>query len=159
MNNIRKYSSKQMNMKHLILLFSGLLIGGLAMAQDAPMASTGGVKVVKDNRLDLLIRKQIYINTLAIRNQPGFRVQIISTNKRNEANDIKARVMQLYPDYRTYMDYQAPYFKVRVGDFKSREEAADLREKLSDSFPGGVFVVPAIINVSPEKEAGNEESY
>ncbi len=148
-----------MNMKHLILLFSGLLIGGLAMAQDAPIASTGGVKVVKDPRLDLLIRKQIYINTLSIRNQPGFRVQIISTNKRNEANDIKARVMQLYPDYRTYLDYQAPYFKVRVGDFKNREEAAELRERLTSSFPGGVFVVPAIINVSPEKEAGNEESY
>jgi len=146
-------------MKHLILLFSGLLIGGLAMAQDAPMASTGSVKVVKDARLDLLIRKQIYINTLAIRNQPGFRVQLISTNKRNEANDIKARVMQLYPDYRTYMDYQAPYFKVRVGDFKTREEATELREKLSSSFPGGVFVVPATINVSPEKEGGNEESY
>jgi hypothetical protein len=159
MKIVRNYPSKQMNMKHLILLFSGLLIGGLAMAQDAPIASTGGVKVVKDPRLDLLIRKQIYINTLAIRNQPGFRVQIISTNKRNEANDIKARVMQLYPDYRTYLDYQAPYFKVRVGDFKSREEAAELRERLSGSFPGGVFVVPAIINVSPEKEAGNEESY
>ncbi|PWV48150.1 sporulation related protein [Chitinophaga sp. S165] len=159
MKIIRDYPPKQMNMKHLILLFSGLLIGGLAMAQDAPIASTGGVKVVKDPRLDLLIRKQIYINTLAIRNQPGFRVQIISTNKRNEANDIKARVMQLYPDYRTYLDYQAPYFKVRVGDFKSREEAAELREKLTNSFPGGVFVVPAIINVSPEKEAGNEESY
>ncbi|PSL33495.1 SPOR domain-containing protein [Chitinophaga ginsengisoli] len=145
-------------MKHLILLFSGLLIGGLAMAQETPIASAGGVKVVKDPRLDLLVRKQIYINTLAIRNQPGFRVQVISTNKRNEANDIKARVMHLFPDYRTYLDYQAPYFKVRVGDFKSREEAADLRDKLSDNFPGGIFVVPAIINVTPEKE-GNEESY
>jgi hypothetical protein len=146
-------------MKHLILLFSGLLIGGLAMAQDAPIASIGAVKVVKDSRLDLLVKKQIYINTLAIRNQQGFRVQVISTNKRTEANDIKARVMQLYPDYRTYLDYQAPYFKVRIGDFKTREEATDLREKISNSFPGGIFVVPAIINLSPEKEAGNEESY
>ncbi|MVT09727.1 SPOR domain-containing protein [Chitinophaga sp. ysch24] len=148
-----------MTMKHLLILFSGLLTGTFAWAQDAPIASTGSVKVVKDSRLDLLIKKQIYINTLAIRNQPGFRVQLISTNKRNEASDIKARAMQLYPEYRTYMDYQAPYFKVRIGDFKNRDEAAELREKLSNSFPGGVFVVPAIINLSPEKEAGNEESY
>ncbi|RFM34612.1 SPOR domain-containing protein [Chitinophaga silvisoli] len=148
-------------MKHIIILLSGLLIGTLASAQDNTLtaANTGGVKVVKDSRLDLLIKKQIYINTLAIRNQPGFRVQVISTNKRNEATDMKARVMQLYPDYRTYLDYQAPYFKVRVGDFKTRDEAADLREKLSSSFTGGVFVVPAIINLQPEKEAGNEESY
>jgi hypothetical protein len=149
-----------MTMKQLVILFSGLLISGIAAAQDnAPASNTdGGVKVVKDSRLDLLVKKQIYINTLAIRNQPGFRVQLISTNKRNEANDIKARVMQLYPDYRTYLDYQPPYFKVRIGDFKSREEATDLREKLSNDFPGGIFVVPAIINLSPEKEAGNEEA-
>lgn len=149
-----------MTMKQLIILFSGLLISGIAAAQDNTLASNneGGVKVVKDSRLDLLVKKQIYINTLAIRNQPGFRVQLISTNKRNEANDIKAKVMQLYPDYRTYLDYQPPYFKVRIGDFKSRDEATDLREKLSNDFPGGIFVVPAIINLSPEKEAGNEET-
>ncbi|WP_343672769.1 SPOR domain-containing protein [Chitinophaga sp.] len=148
-------------MKHIIILLSGLLIGTLASAQDNTLtaANTGGVKVVKDSRLDLLIKKQIYINTLAIRNQPGFRVQVISTNKRNEATEMKAKVMQLYPDYRTYLDYQAPYFKVRVGDFKTRDEAADLRDKLSSSFNGGVFVVPATINLQPEKEAGNEESY
>lgn len=149
-----------MIMRQLILLFSGLLISGIAAAQDNALASNneGGVKVVKDNRLDLLVRKQIYINTLAIRNQPGFRVQLISTNKRNEANDIKAKVMQLYPDYRTYLDYQPPYFKVRIGDFKNRDEAAELRDRLSTNFPGGVFVVPAVINVSPEKEGTNEES-
>lgn len=149
-----------MTMKQLILLFSGLLIGGIAVAQDNALAANtgGGVKVVKDGRLDLLIKKQIYINTLAIRNQPGFRVQLISTNKRNEASDIKAKVMQLYPDYRTYLEYQPPYFKVRIGDFKSRDEATDFREKLSSNFPGAIFVVPAIINLSPEKEAGTEES-
>lgn len=100
----------------------------------------------------MLIKKQIYINTLAIRNQPGFRVQIHSSNRRNDANDAKAKVMQLYPQYRTYLDFQAPYFKVRIGDFKTREEATELRDKLSTQFTGGVFVVPAIINVSPEKE-------
>ena len=107
---------------------------------------------MKDARLDILIKKQIYINTLAIRNQPGFRVQVITTNKRNEANDAKAKVMQLFPDHRSYLDFQAPYFKVRIGDFKSREEATELRDKLTQYFSGGVFVVPATINVSPEKE-------
>lgn len=120
-------------------------------AQDTG-ATEGNVKVVKDSRIDVLIKKQIYINTLAIRNQPGFRVQVLTTNKRNEANDAKAKAMQLYPEYRSYLDWEAPYFKVRVGDFKTRQEATDLRNKLSGQFSGGVFVVPTIINVSPEKE-------
>ncbi|WP_295128361.1 SPOR domain-containing protein [uncultured Chitinophaga sp.] len=137
-----------------------LLPAAAIKAQDNTVAdNTGSVKVVKDSRIDVLVKKQIYINTLAIRNQPGFRVQVITTNKRNEANDAKARVMQLFPDYRTYIDYQAPYFKVRIGDFRSRDEATELRNKLTNQFAGGVFVVPAIINVSPDKELSNEEPY
>jgi hypothetical protein len=137
-----------------------VLICGIAVAQDSSFAtaSGGNVKVIKDSRIDMLIKKQIYINTLAIRNQPGFRVQVITTNKRNEANDAKARVMQMYPEYRSYIDFQPPYFKVRIGDFKTREEATELRDRLSDHFPSGVFVVPALINVSPDKETQNEES-
>lgn len=123
----------------------------LLHAQDVT-SGDGPVKVSKDSRIDVLIKKQIYINTLAIRNQPGFRVQVISTNKRNDANEAKAKAMQLFPEYRSYLDFQAPYFKVRIGDFKSREEATALRDKLMDQFSGGVFVVPTIINVSPELE-------
>lgn len=138
-----------------------VLMCGAAVAQDSAFASASGgnVKVIKDSRIDILIKKQIYINTLAIRNQPGFRVQVITTNKRNEAYDAKARVMQSYPEYRSYIDFQAPYFKVRIGDFKTREEATELRDRLSNLFTGGVFVVPAIINVSLDKESQNEESY
>jgi hypothetical protein len=146
-------------MKYLITA-ALVLAGSMAFAQDSTLAANmGNVRVVKDSRIDMLIKKQIYINTLAIRNQPGFRVQVITTNRRTAANEAKARVMQAYPDYRTYLDFQAPYFKVRVGDFKTREEATELREKLSNLFPNGVFVVPAIINVSPDKELLNEDAY
>ncbi|RAJ10745.1 sporulation related protein [Chitinophaga skermanii] len=131
-----------------------LLFATAANAQ----VSDGSVKVVKDSRIDILVKKQVYINTLAIRNQPGFRVQVINTTKRNDANEAKARVMQAFPDVKTYLEYQSPYFKVRVGDFKTRDEATELRDKLSNMFPGGVFVIPTIINLSLDKELMNEES-
>ncbi len=147
----------------------GLLVGGATLAvsaQDNTATTTTtapapvialNTPVVKDARIDVLIRKQIYINTLATRNQPGFRVQVVSTNKRTEANDVKAKVMQMYPQYRTYLDYAAPYFKVRIGDFKSRDEASDLRDKLSSAMTGSIFVVPTTINVTQEKEGTNNE--
>ncbi|MFB6455426.1 SPOR domain-containing protein [Chitinophaga sp. Hz27] len=145
-------------MHKILLLICCLFAGTCVMAQDNATASNGSVKVIKDSRVDVLVKKQIYINSLAIRNQSGFRVQVISTNKRADANEAKQRVMQLYPDVRTYMEFQAPYFKVRVGDYKTREEAGELRDKLSSLFSGGVFVVPSTINVSPDKELSNEES-
>ncbi|PUZ29025.1 hypothetical protein DCC81_06025 [Chitinophaga parva] len=138
----------------------GLLMGAtlVAAAQDntTPVIAANP-PVVKDARIDIMIRKQIYINNLAIRNQPGFRVQVLSTNKRGEANDMKAKIMQQFPQYRTYLDYNAPYFKVRVGDFKSRDEATDLRDKISSSVGGSVFVVPTLINLTADKEPTTNE--
>lgn len=133
-------------------LFLFLFSAAATLRAQNVVTGDGNIKVVKDSRIDILIRKQIYINNLAIRNQPGFRVQVLTTNKRNAALDAKAKVMQLYPEHRSYVDFEAPYFKVRIGDFKTRDEATELRNKLSDLFSGGVFVVPTIINVSPEKE-------
>lgn len=133
-------------------LFFFLLAAVSLRAQDSTGDNYGPVKVTKDSRIDILIKKQIYINTLAIRNQPGFRVQVLTTNRRNDANDAKAKAMQLHPEHRSYIDFQAPYFKVRIGDFKTREEANELRNKLLEQFSGGVFVVPAIINVTPGHE-------
>lgn len=133
-------------------LFIFMLAAVSLRAQDSTMSDYGPVKVTKDSRIDILIKKQIYINTLAIRNQPGFRVQVITTNSRNDAYNAKAKAMQLFPEFRSYIDFQAPYFKVRIGDFSTREEATELRNKLLDQFSGGVFVVPTIINVTPGNE-------
>jgi len=108
--------------------------------------------IVKDPRIDRMIHKQIYTNMLAIRNTAGYRVQVISTMDRNRAMDIKAQLMQLYPDYRTYLSYQSPYFRVRIGDFPDQDSAAQLQEELSKTFPSGVFTVRDIININPEKD-------
>ena len=48
-------------MQKLFILASCLFISSLAMAQDNATATNGNVKVVKDNRLDVLVKKQIYI--------------------------------------------------------------------------------------------------
>lgn len=133
-------------------LFIFMLAAVSLRAQDTATGDDGPVKVTKDSRIDVLIKKQIYINTLAIRNQPGFRVQVITTNSRNDAYNAKAKAMQLFPEFRSYIDFQAPYFKVRIGDFSTREEATELRNKLLNQFSGGVFVVPTIINVTPGNE-------
>jgi hypothetical protein len=108
-------------------------------------------QVFKDSRIDLLIQKQVYINSLALRNIPGFRVQVISTMNRNKATEAKARLMQLFPDYSTYLSYQSPYFRVRIGDFRSRDAAEKLQQELNTYFPNGVFTVRDIIHISPEQ--------
>src|SRR5690242_20094617 len=66
-------------------------------------------RVYKDAKIDLLVQKQVYLNTLALRSIPGFRVQVISTMNRSKAIEAKAQLMKLFPQYNTYLSYQSPY--------------------------------------------------
>lgn len=114
------------------------------------------LQVFKDPRIDLLIQKQQYINTLRLRNISGYRVQVISTMDRQKAMDVKARLMKLFPEYETYLSYQSPYFRVRIGDFLNRQKASELQVELGDYFPDGVFTVRDRVHVSIEKLLGQE---
>jgi septal ring-binding cell division protein DamX len=120
-------------------------------APTATGSTAATASVVQDPRIQLLIEKQIYVNTLALRNMPGFRVQVISTMNRAKATAAKAKLMELFPQYKTYLSYQSPYFRVRIGDFPTREDAEQLQQQLGDYFPNGVFTVRDVIHLSPEQ--------
>lgn len=122
-----------------------------AAAAPGGTAAVATASVIQDPRIQLLIEKQIYVNTLALRNMPGFRVQVISTMNRAKATAAKAKLMELFPQYRTYLSYQSPYFRVRIGDFPTREDAEQLQQQLGDYFPNGVFTVRDVIHLTPEQ--------
>lgn len=53
----------------------------------------------------------------------GFRVQVTFTDNIDQANIVKDQVVPLVGDQNVYVVYEAPYYKVRVGDFLSRPDA------------------------------------
>lgn len=125
-----------------------------------PLFAQGSANVHQDGRVNLVIQKQIYINTLAARHIPGFRVQAIYTVNRAKALEVKSRLMELFPDYPTYISFEAPYFRVRIGDFRTRDDAGGLEKEVSKYFSEGVFVARDIINVTadnnePDNDTGN----
>lgn len=137
------------------LFFSSLLLLGSlgAWAQ----AGSGAV-IHKDPRLDLLIQKQVELNKEVYkennRTGPGFRVLVINTNDRKRAMDVKSRLMSDFPEHKTYLVYQSPYFKVQIGNFRDRKEATNLQKLILRIYPTGVIVVPATVEYKPEKEEG-----
>ena len=60
---------------------------------------------------------------------------------------------EFFPELKTYLYYQAPYFKLKAGNFRSRSEAEEYQKKLNKFFPNGVFVMTDTIELKPEKEA------
>ena len=131
--------------KYLIILL--LFIASRAAAQ----TDTGGIKVAVDPRVDQLVKKQIAINEVTTletrRHVPGFRIQVINTPDRNKVNAAKIKVYQDFPDWKPYLIYQAPNYKLRVGDFKTEDEANAAMQQLSRLFPSGLYVIRDIIEV------------
>ncbi len=79
----------------------------------------------------------------------GYRIQIYSSSNRNareESAKVRADFMSKFPEIVSYPLYADPgYFKVRVGDFRSKTEATKLFLMISREFPDS-YIVPDIIN-------------
>jgi len=130
-------------------------------AQDTQTATdtepkTASVVVHKDPRIEALVKKQSSINTAtkkaSARTARGYRLLVINTNKREEAIAAKTRIYTLFPELNPYMSYQSPYFRVKAGNFQTRDEAVRYQKIMNGMFPKGVFIVNDIIEIKGEKE-------
>jgi hypothetical protein len=144
-------------MKKFILFSAIISFAAIANAQVLVDTLSSTVHVVKDSRFDLLTKKKAEINKKAAdakRPTKGFRIQVLNTTDRNQALAIKSKLLTQYPDHKTYLMYQAPYFKIRIGNFVEKVEADDLKWELARMFPSGVFVIPSEIEYKapPDRE-------
>ena len=130
------------------LLFSILLFATLGARAQVDSAT---VVVTKDPRIDLLVRKQIAINEETTRDSrrfvPGFRIQVINSPDRKQVYAAKTKVYENFPDLKPYLLYQAPNYKLRVGDFKTQEEAEAALQDLQRLFPSGLYVIRDTIEI------------
>lgn len=87
----------------------------------------------------------------------GYRVRIYfgnNQNSRSEAYAAQERFRSSFPGISSNVDYTAPYFKVTVGNFLTREEAVMLWGRLLGTFPNA-FVVSFQMPVGAFAIAGN----
>lgn len=141
-----------MIMKTLVLILFAF-ISVQAFAQ----ADTNSIVVHKDPRIDLLVKKQIEINEVTTRNArrfvPGFRILVVNTNDRNKALSAKSKLFQEFPDLNVYLMYQAPFYKLKAGNFKDRKDADDFLPTIQRLFTSGVYVIRDTIEINPDPAA------
>lgn len=135
----------------ILVLFVSISLSSLAQTD------SNNIVVHKDPRIDLLVKKQIEINEFTTRNSrrsaQGFRIQVISTNNRTKALEAKTKIYQRFPELKTYLMYQSPFFKLKVGNFLDRQDAENFLQDIMQLFPTGVYVVRDIVEVKPEKSS------
>ena len=145
----------------VILGFSTVFVRAQAFVKSSDVfkradgnSRAGQVNIIQDPALDTLISRYI----LANKNQnekngyagmEGFRIQIYNSSTRNareESAKVRAEFMSKFPDINSYPLFENPgYYKIRVGDFRSKTEATRLFLLISKEFPDA-YIVPDIIN-------------
>ena len=106
----------------------------------------GNVKINQSEAIGRLLLKHIQVNEY----HPwveGYRVQLFSVsgvNSRDKANALKAKFLLRHSKADVYIVYHAPYYKVRLGDFRTKIEALAYLQTISKEYPSGFVVVDRI---------------
>lgn len=116
--------------------------------------NTGRLVIDQDPSIDTLINRYILMNEKVYDQNgnygmKGYRIQIYSSSNRNareESGKARAEFISKFQEIESYLMYSEPgYFKVRVGDFRSKEETTKLFLAISKVFPDA-YIVPDVIN-------------
>lgn len=158
-------------MKNLITLFSILTFTAATAQTTMPAAKPavlpadsfdGKATVVKDARLDILAKKQAEFNAktaLGPRNAKGYRLMVVNSNNRDLAMAVRSKLLQNFPEQKVYMTFQAPFIKIKFGNFLEKGDAEKYKKMIAAQkiVTGNVYLVPEIIEVRPDKEEEEKE--
>lgn len=107
-------------MKRILLI---ALICSCALIANAQRR--GSLNVDQDSRIEKLIKKQQSLYALDS-TMSGYRIQIfmeIGNDAVRHAEAVKRQFTSAFPEIPIYLSYEQPYYRLRVGDFRSRIEA------------------------------------
>jgi hypothetical protein len=133
-----KYTSFKQNI-HLFYLAIILLGSTSIFAQDSTVTSlTNGQKVQSYEISSLLKRYDEFNKKRDI--TEGYRIQITYSDIREDIYKSKSMLYHQFPDLGSYVEYEQPYFKLRLGDFTTRLEATYYLQQTIALYPGAFIV-------------------
>ena len=128
--------------KYLVVLF--ILTTWMVYGQNE---NQGNISVNSDPRIDELVKLHVAYNK-AFPFMPGYRIQIFmeSGNEAlNQAEKVKEVFNDKYKNNNAYLIFVAPYYRVRVGDFRTRLEAEKFLQQIIKKYPNA-WVIKDEIN-------------
>ena len=109
-------------------------------------SQTSSVTIIRDARVDTLVSRyaEAHRSKAGIE---GYRVQVAAGSNRNNVYKVKSDFYRQFPSIKQYLIYQAPNFKLRVGNYRTRLEAYRDLQKIIPSF-NGAFIIRDEIKLS-----------
>lgn len=108
----------------------------------------GRLNIKEDPGIDSLLYRYILYNS-RMNGIEGYRIQIFNSSARDareESARVRALFISKFPDIVSYASFEQPgYYKIRVGDFRTKTEGTKYLILIRKEFPDAHFV-PDIIN-------------
>ena len=104
------------------------------------------LNINKDPRLEKMLNWHIENNKIKNRID-GFRVEIFFSSDfdaKDKALKKKKEFLSVYPDNNVHIKYISPNFRVRVGDFRTKNEALKLYREIKNNYPVAFIVTDEI---------------
>ena len=131
----------------LFLSFLPFLVNG---QNDTTFSSNTEIISVNEKGIDALVSK--YEHILKAKNGvDGWRIQLKFKAKEAEILQLKLKFIRLYPNIPILLEYKEPYYRIRVGNCRTKLEAIKIKHQISKYFPAA-YPVPEIINFSQLKK-------
>ncbi|MFC2151263.1 SPOR domain-containing protein [Bacteroidota bacterium] len=121
--------------------------GDILSKIQAQKQGQGEILIFQDMRINELIYNHIEQNKLK-GGVSGYRIRIFSnlgSGARDQSQAAKARFYELFPQIPIYREYDSPYFKVYVGDYRTKVDALKDFNRIKRYFTSA-FIVPDKIN-------------
>ena len=106
----------------------------------------GSVTVNRSASVDKAFEK--YVEENSGKKLNGYRIRIFFDNKqtaRMQSEEVEKTFIENFPQHPVYRTYTNPYFKVAVGDFRTRSDAAKVLLEIQKQFPKA-FIIKDVIN-------------
>jgi len=144
--------------KHIVLTALWLIpLGVMAQVTDtsktAPMAVTASPRAASDTNIHVTApavvkntEQKIYdYQRYTHGTSPGFRVQIAFGQQKSEISKTQSDFSGKFPGVPSYLTYKQPYFRVSVGDFRTKLQAVAFLNKARKNYPGAFVVADKIV--------------
>jgi len=148
--------------RFLFLFLAGIYLSTPAQKEDRPYvyhridsASLGNDLVLEESRLvsdakiegtpDSLVGKDSATEISSYKIVDGFRIQIYATTNFTEAERKKEDLLSAL-DEKVYVIYDAPYYKIRAGNFEKEENCKKLKKQLLE-LGFDIYIVKSKIRV------------
>lgn len=78
----------------------------------------------------------------------GYRIQLMMESGNHaltESEELVAEFSEKYPEVGSYITFREPYYRVRIGDFRTRLEAENFLSKITRKYPSAWVIQDDIV--------------